>query len=396
MIKMLRNAFSLKSPGQQRNLHPRNDDVTDAFIFFNKDYNFFPEDYFRGMLIMERKRTERSQKPFMLMLLDIRGLQGNSKKTASIRKIIKSLNTSTREIDVKGWYKMDKVIGILYTEIGENHKDSIKAKIDNNIKANLSPDIVSLISTSCICLPEDEKKIEEIAKNENIDISTRTDLYKQNNTDESVERTALFCKRCFDIIGSLFFITIFSPIFIFLPLIIKFTSKGSVLFKQKRVGRDGKEFGMLKYRSMHVNNDDSKHQEFIKEYIKNSKNHENASGDKVFKMTDDPRITKIGKFIRKSSIDELPQFLNVLKGEMSLVGPRPAIQYEVDEYDIWHTRRVLEIKPGITGLWQVGGRSKTTFDGMCRMDIQYIRDWSITLDLLILLRTPLAILKGAH
>jgi lipopolysaccharide/colanic/teichoic acid biosynthesis glycosyltransferase len=114
----------------------------------------------------------------------------------------------------------------------------------------------------------------------------------------------------------------------------------------------------------------------------------------VYKITNDPRVTWIGKFMRRTSLDEIPQFWNVLKGDMSLVGPRPPVQYEFDVYDIWHRRRSLEVRPGITGLWQVYGRSKTTFDQMVRLDLQYSRSWSPLLDLKILLQTPRAMLSG--
>ncbi len=115
---------------------------------------------------------------------------------------------------------------------------------------------------------------------------------------------------------------------------------------------------------------------------------------KFYKLTNDPRITRIGGFLRKTSFDEIPQFLNVLRGEMSLVGPRPPIPYEVESYDIWHRRRLLGVKPGITGLWQVAGRSRTTFDEMVRLDLQYAKSWSFWLDLKILLQTPRAVVAG--
>jgi lipopolysaccharide/colanic/teichoic acid biosynthesis glycosyltransferase len=119
-----------------------------------------------------------------------------------------------------------------------------------------------------------------------------------------------------------------------------------------------------------------------------------GDGKPVYKMKDDPRITSIGKIIRRASLDELPQFINVLKGEMSLVGPRPPLAYEYREYDVWHRRRVLEIKPGITGLWQVRGRSRVSFDEMVRLDLQYARGWSLWLDIQILLKTPAAVVSG--
>ncbi len=114
----------------------------------------------------------------------------------------------------------------------------------------------------------------------------------------------------------------------------------------------------------------------------------------VYKLTNDSRITPVGRFLRKTSLDEFPQFFNVLKGDMSLVGPRPPIPYECEKYDVWHKRRILEVKPGITGLWQVKGRSSTTFDDMVRLDLNYVTHWSLLLDLKILFQTPFAVLKG--
>jgi lipopolysaccharide/colanic/teichoic acid biosynthesis glycosyltransferase len=120
----------------------------------------------------------------------------------------------------------------------------------------------------------------------------------------------------------------------------------------------------------------------------------NENGEGVFKITNDPRITSIGKLLRRASLDELPQFINVLRGEMSLVGPRPPVAYEVEAYDVWHRRRILEAKPGITGLWQVNGRSRVKFDDMVRLDLRYAKTWSPWLDVKILLRTPGAVISG--
>jgi lipopolysaccharide/colanic/teichoic acid biosynthesis glycosyltransferase len=160
-----------------------------------------------------------------------------------------------------------------------------------------------------------------------------------------------------------------------------------VLFQQQRVGRYGKRFTFLKFRSMYVANDHAIHEEFVKTLIAGAKK-------PVYKLTNDPRITPIGRFLRKTRLDELPQFLNVLRGQMSLVGPRPPIPYEVEVYDIWHRRRLLEVKPGITGLWQVMGRSRTTFNEMVRLDLYYARSWSVWLDLKILWRTPRVVFMG--
>jgi lipopolysaccharide/colanic/teichoic acid biosynthesis glycosyltransferase len=161
-------------------------------------------------------------------------------------------------------------------------------------------------------------------------------------------------KRAVDLTGSLVALVLLSPLFLGFALAIKLTSKGPVFCRQKRIGQYGVPFVFLKFRSMHVNNDASVHKEYVKRLIAGR-----AQG--VYKLTKDSRVTRVGGFLRRTSLDELPPFINVLKGEMSLVGPRPAIADEVESYDMWHRRRVLEAKPGITGLWQVNGRSRIKF-----------------------------------
>jgi len=170
-----------------------------------------------------------------------------------------------------------------------------------------------------------------------------------------------------------------------------------VLFRQQRVGQHGECFTFLKFRSMYVNNDQHVHQKFVTELIANQTAPElsDKKSDGVYKMKNDSRVTRVGKFLRRSSLDELPQLLNVFTGEMSLVGPRPAIPYELAAYQTWHRRRVLEAKPGITGIWQVAGRSRVQFDDMVRMDLRYAMAWTPWLDLKILLRTPLAVIRGS-
>lgn len=198
-----------------------------------------------------------------------------------------------------------------------------------------------------------------------------------------------FVKRCIDIVGSTLGILAFFPLMLLIAVLIKFTSKGPVLFKQKRIGYRGEIFTFLKFRSMRTDMDDSIHREYVAKLIEGKNDQiNNGSGDEpVYKITHDPRITKIGGFLRKTSLDEIPQFFNVLSGKMSLVGPRPPIPYEVDMYEEWHLRRVMEAKPGITGLWQVYGRNQTTFDEMVRLDLQYINKRSILLDLRLILQT---------
>lgn len=194
-------------------------------------------------------------------------------------------------------------------------------------------------------------------------------------------------KRLMDMAFSAAALAVFSPLMLLTALWIKLDSPGPVFFIQERVGLNGRTFRMIKFRSMRANSDPKIHQEFLRQLIKEGDKHElDANGKPVFKMVNDPRITRSGKFIRKTSIDELPQFINVLLGDMSLVGPRPPIQYEVDEYKDWHMKR-LYIRPGITGLWQVSGRNRLSFDQMVQLDIAYIEQWSLWHDIKIIIKT---------
>ncbi len=217
-------------------------------------------------------------------------------------------------------------------------------------------------------------------------------------------------KRVMDVVGSMLILAILSPVLLIVALAVKLSSKGPVFYSQQRVGQYGKPFTFIKFRSMYVGNDSRIHQEYVAKLIAGEAerhhasvdNGGNGSGNKagagVYKLTNDPRITPVGSFLRRTSLDELPQLVNVLRGEMSLVGPRPAIPYEVAKYQTWHRRRVLEVKPGITGLWQVNGRCRIGFDEMVRLDLRYAKAWSPWFDLKILLRTPRAVFlgEGAH
>lgn len=195
-------------------------------------------------------------------------------------------------------------------------------------------------------------------------------------------------KRSLDIIGSLVGLILFSPIFLCASLAIFFEDKGPVFFKQIRIGKQGRLFYILKFRSMKMNAESEKiHLEHLNQH----------KVGVTFKIQNDPRITKIGRFLRKTSLDEVPQFLNVLKGEMSLVGPRPPVPKEVAQYKAAQLRRLM-VKPGITGLWQVSGRANIDFEGQVRLDLQYIHSESIWQDIKILLLTLPAVLlgKGAY
>ena len=201
-------------------------------------------------------------------------------------------------------------------------------------------------------------------------------------------------KRGMDILGSLALLLLLSPLLLAIAGLVKLSSRGPVLFHQMRIGQMLKPFMMCKFRSMYANAGHGIHHDYVSWFITSSGKGQEQDKNKIFKLTNDPRITPIGHFLRKTSLDELPQLWNVLVGHMSLVGPRPPLWYEVQQYKPWHRHRVLEAKPGITGLWQVTGRSRTTFDEMVRLDLRYARGQSIWADIKILLATPAAVING--
>src|ERR1019366_6934270 len=174
------------------------------------------------------------------------------------------------------------------------------------------------------------------------------------NKRDGTSRLGRAVKRDMDILGSLLLLGLLFPVFFVIAAAIKLTSKGPILFRQQRIGEHGIPFTFLKFRTMYINNDSSQHKEYVRQLIAGQavKHPTNGTGEGIFKLTNDSRITPVGSFLRRTSLDELPQFINVLRGEMSLVGPRPPIAYEVESYATWHWRRLLEAKPGITGLWQ--------------------------------------------
>jgi exopolysaccharide biosynthesis polyprenyl glycosylphosphotransferase len=197
----------------------------------------------------------------------------------------------------------------------------------------------------------------------------------------------LFLKNMVDyILGTILFL-FFIPIYLVVGIMIKIDSPGPVFYKQRRYTKKCKEFYIYKFRTMFVDAD--KKLEALRQL--------NEADGPLFKIKNDPRVTNVGRFLRKFSIDELPQIINVLRGELSLVGPRPPIPAEVEQYDEWEMKR-LDVKQGITGLWQISGRSELNFEEMTRLDLYYIQNWSIAMDIIIILKTIPAVLfsKGAY
>ncbi len=204
-----------------------------------------------------------------------------------------------------------------------------------------------------------------------------------------------FLKRFIDIIVSSLVIVIGFPFFLSISLLIKLTSKGPVFFTQERVGENGELFNFHKFRTMRAGIDDTLHREFTRDFIQGRMRQSTLDGkdSSIYKLKNDPRITSVGNFLRRTSLDELPQFINILKGEMTLVGPRPPLQYEYDCYEEWHKLR-LSVKPGLTGLWQVNGRSSVPFHEMVKLDLYYIGNWSLLLDFKIVIRTVPVMFAG--
>jgi lipopolysaccharide/colanic/teichoic acid biosynthesis glycosyltransferase len=197
-----------------------------------------------------------------------------------------------------------------------------------------------------------------------------------------------------DVAVSLILLLALSPLLLLVAVLVKLTSRGPILYRQPRIGYMARPFTMLKFRTMCAGADPTIHQEFVSSFIKGNAPASGPGANALFKLTDDPRITPAGRVLRSTSLDELPQLWNVLRGDMSLVGPRPPLRYEYDQYEPWHHRRLLEAQPGITGLWQVAGRSRTTFDDMVRLDLRYAKTRSIWTDVKILLATPAAVISG--
>jgi lipopolysaccharide/colanic/teichoic acid biosynthesis glycosyltransferase len=349
------------------------------------------EESFRRVIAIERKRTERSKAPFVLMLLEVADSQGVEKNGAALDSIVSVLLASSRDTDLVGWYKDRMTVGALFTGLVVDDKNSILStiltRVSTTLRDELSFDQFSQVSISLHFFPDDWD-------HDGSGRPSNPALYPDLSSQDKGKRPLLVMKRVTDIIGGGILMLLCAPLCMVIALAIKLTSKGPVLFRQQRVGQHGKYFTFLKFRSMFVDNDHNVHKEFVTKLIACEKDGASSNGDGVYKLTNDKRITRVGKFLRRTSLDELPQFLNVLAGDMSLVGPRPPIPYELAAYQTWHRRRVLEVKPGITGLWQVTGRSSVDFDEMVRLDLRYATSWTPWLDLKILIRTPLAVIRG--
>jgi exopolysaccharide biosynthesis polyprenyl glycosylphosphotransferase len=354
---------------------------------------FLPQNRFLRMLFLERKRSERSERPFVLMLLESTKLLRRGDQNVFDR-VLSVLISSTRDTDVKGWYAEHSTIGVIFTELGSKADgksvvSALMSKVTSVISSTLTINEANEIHISFRVFPEDwDGRRGPI---DDIECKFYDEIFNENRQHP----VAKLMKISMDIVGSLLVLSFGFPVFLFIAIAIKLTSRGPVLYRQERLGQYGRKFAFLKFRSMYVTSDDGLHREYVKSFIANASGcHQAGNTETQYKIVNDPRVTRVGRFLRRSSLDELPQFLNVLQGKMSLVGPRPPLPYEVENYRIWHKTRLLAAKPGITGVWQVQGRSRVKFDEMVRMDLKYAKTWSLWLDVKILLQTPRAVLCG--
>ena len=344
------------------------------------------EAVFTQMLRREVRRTERSGRPFMLALVSGKNFGGDH-GPRFVDTVAAAISTSIRETDCLGWYEQSLTLGVLLTEIGDADDakvELIAEKISRAVQTAVSPDEFIGLRIVIRLFPQQSKNNDGNGWEEPI----YRDLYDQQGPGYPDSTL----KRAIDIAGSLLALLVFLPVFAAIAALVKLTSPGPVLFCQKRIGQFGRMFSFYKFRSMYANNDPGVHRDYVTKLIEGAKHIQQPNG--MYKLVNDPRVTPLGRLLRKTSLDELPQFINVLVGDMSLVGPRPPLPYEFERYRTWHRRRVLEIKPGLTGLWQVKGRSRTTFDEMVRMDLHYARTQSLWLDLKIILQTPVAMFSG--
>lgn len=365
--------------------HPR------SFQTEQSEDSVLAESVFHSMLTLERRRAERSRKPFVLMLLDAN--MENDAAAGIPREAVEIVAGSKRDTDLIGWYRFGAILGVIFTEVsieGERPvTETLREKIETALIKYLGRERAARIAISLHLFPESWDRNDSGWKAD-------SKLYPDLKKKVTRKRLPLVIKRGIDILGSGLLLLILSPVLAVIAALIKLTSKGPVIFEQERLGQSGVRFKCLKFRTMFANNDPKVHQEYVRQFIAGKDGLDNSGGSEepVYKLVRDPRVTSIGSFLRKTSLDELPQFWNVLRGEMSLVGPRPPVPYEFEVYDIWHRRRVLEVKPGITGLWQVSGRNRIRFDDMVRLDLRYCHSWSLWLDLKILLATPRAVFSG--
>ena len=326
---------------------------------------------FEQLLKRERFRADRNNHRIAMILFS---LKENSDTEQNLSVLENVLRRSVRFTDEIGWFD-DTRIAVIHTEAhlveAEIFSENMESQMESlNIHIFIS--VFMYPSSKMYYRSEHEKNVR----------------CSVNFLKKILNGTQLpWWKRSMDITVAFFALILLSPLFLAVAVIINHVSPGQILFKQERVGRGGKIFNLLKFRTMHSNNNESVHRQHAKDLIQN-----NGLSDKPMAKLDecDNRLIPLGYFIRQSCLDEMPQLINVLRGEMTIVGPRPCIPYEADEYLQWYNKR-FDVTPGMTGLWQVSGKNRRTFEQMMRLDIEYSESRSFLLDIYIIAKTPFVI-----
>ncbi len=342
------------------------------------------ESGFTRHIYLERRRAERNRQSLMLILIDGIEISPIAARVAAFRTIVQRLADLLRDTDILGWYRQDAVLGMLLPDLERADQALIRTvfgKISGLLEEALGPSLAERMQLTVHLFPDPLN-----LGGDSTDFTLYPELLPKSDL-----LLAAALKRGLDLCVSVVALLLLSPLFALLALAVKCSSRGPALFRQARLGQYAKPFTFLKFRSMYANSDADLHERYVTEFIAGQPV---AGRNGIYKITDDPRVTAVGRILRRTSLDELPQLWNVLRGEMSLVGPRPPLGYEFERYAPWHCRRILEVKPGMTGLWQVQGRSGTSFDEMVRLDLRYARRRSLWLDMKILWHTPGAMLSG--
>lgn len=355
---------------------------TGRTVFGTAPDDALPRYYFLQCLRREKRRSERSQSPLSVVLYRNPGHQPQD--AINKYRFIERLASQKRETDILG-HVSDDAIAVLCPDTNEAGVEGFMRKLHGQ-------DAMLGFTVQAATYPN--QLFDQLAGGA-ASLPAMQPLLVFDQSDR--HRGSYPLKRSLDIVGAIAVLCLLGPLMAAVALAILLTSRGPIIFRQTRLGRGGVPFTFYKFRSMTIDGDDGIHRAFVAKLIA-AKELETVAVEGCpapYKLQRDPRITAVGRFIRKTSIDELPQFYNVLKGDMSIVGPRPPIPYETAHYQTWHLRRVLGTRPGITGLWQVQGRSKVTFNEMVRMDLRYIRDCSLLLDLKIMVKTIAVVIRCA-
>ena len=346
---------------------------------------------FKDSITRERKRTDRSGLAMVMLLIGLHD-SGHGEGSQPFYEVAQALSAIKSDTDIIGWFERDTVMGLLVPDIETDTLaptcERLEAEFRREITQRVAQTLTDRLAIRLRVYPEPRRQGEEDP------LQIDPFLYPELQANQQAITNFQILKRGMDLFASILLIVLLAPLLLAIATLVKLSSRGPVIFRQVRIGQMMKPFMICKFRTMYADADNGIHHDYVSWFIRSSGKSQEKGKPAFFKLTNDPRITPIGHILRKTSMDELPQLWNVLRGEMSLVGPRPPLWYELQQYKPWHRHRVLEAKPGITGLWQVTGRSRTTFDEMVRLDLRYARARSLWADVRILLATPAAVIKG--